>query len=235
MNIYLSSSWKNRKRVRALATALRASGHDVYDFTDANSRGGVQEIPPEKFPENFDPENHKYAEYLKSFPEWKTSVMCNKRALAKCNIVVLMLPAGNDAHADAYYALGLGKYLIVCGQPRKDERTPTHLWAQAFVDTDEDVLKHLEGRSEAIRTGDVVLHRPTGESWLVAYVEEDQKHLAPCGYPFCLAPVSDCVVLERASDDQSFELLLSMSNMSGHDARDDFRRKYARRVLGLDP
>lgn len=37
--IYLSSSWKNRERVRALACALREElGFGVYDFTDPASR-----------------------------------------------------------------------------------------------------------------------------------------------------------------------------------------------------
>lgn len=33
MNIYLSSSWKNRERVRGLAQELRIAGYDAYDFT----------------------------------------------------------------------------------------------------------------------------------------------------------------------------------------------------------
>lgn len=49
--IYLSSSWKNRDRVRSLAIALRAAGHDVYDFTNPACRN-VPEIPPERFPDN---------------------------------------------------------------------------------------------------------------------------------------------------------------------------------------
>ncbi len=57
MNIYLSSSWKNRVRVRALAIALRSEGHEVYDFTDPNSRK-MPEIPPEKYPDLFDPVKH---------------------------------------------------------------------------------------------------------------------------------------------------------------------------------
>jgi hypothetical protein len=32
--IYISSSWKNRVRVREIADLLRLHGYDVYDFTD---------------------------------------------------------------------------------------------------------------------------------------------------------------------------------------------------------
>lgn len=233
MNIYLSSSWKNRDRVRALAIALREAGHEVYDFTDSDCRPGVPELPPEKFPDNFDPQQHVYREYMQAFPEWKAGVICNKNALKKCDVVVLMLPAGNDAHADAFYGFGRGKYLIVCGQPRLNERTPTHLWAQAFVDNDGEVVKHLEGRNTKLRTADVVLHKPTGETWLVAYAEEDGKHLMPCGWPPSRASVSDCFVLERASDEASAKLLQEMAAMSSPDAQSDSRRLFARRVLGM--
>jgi hypothetical protein len=142
MNVYLSSSWKNRERVRALARLLRAEGHEVYDFTDPACRN-TPEIPPERFPEQFDPGKHVYREYIQSVPEWRAAVECNQAALENAAVVVLMLPCGNDAHADAYWALGRYAKLIVCGQPRKGDRTPTHLWAHMIVDRDEDVPSAL--------------------------------------------------------------------------------------------
>lgn len=141
--IYLSSSWKNRERVRALATVLREVGHEVYDFTDPASRC-VPEIPPERFPENFDPDRGLYRDYLEAVPEWREAVECNRDALDRCETVVLMLPCGNDAHADAFYALGKGKSLIVVGQPKKDDRTPTHLWADVILDYDFQALQFLQ-------------------------------------------------------------------------------------------
>lgn len=150
MNIYLSSSWKNRDRVRALAIELRSRGHTVYDFTDKDCRPeNAVEIPPEKFPAQFDPANELYGDYISRHPEWKAAVMSNKKAIEDCDVVILMLPCGNDAHADAYYGLGLGKHLVVCGQPKAGDRTPTHLWADAIVPEDKDVLH-------------VILHRRSG-------------------------------------------------------------------------
>lgn len=142
MKIYISSSRKNRERVRALAIRLREKGHEVYDFTDPESRkafGGV-EIPPERFPEQFDPEKHNYREYLLAVPEWEEAVLCNQRALHWCDLAVLLLPCGMDAHADWGLAVGLGKHTVVAGAPRAGERTPSHLWADALLDRDEDVL-----------------------------------------------------------------------------------------------
>lgn len=142
--IYLSSSWKNRERVRRLAETLRASGFEVYDFTDPACRK-VPEIPPERFPDNFDPERHLYREYITAVPEWRQAVECNRAALDRCTDVILMLPCGQDGHADAFYALDKGKRLIVVGQPRKDERTPTHLWADVILDYDFQAFDYLRG------------------------------------------------------------------------------------------
>jgi hypothetical protein len=133
--IYISSSWKNRERVRALAEMLRGDGHEVYDFTDPSCRKS-EEIPPERFPEEFDPEQHLYSEYLDR-PEWHQAVSENRQALDRCDLVVLLLPCGNDAHADWAYAVGRGKKSVVVGHPGKGERSPVHLWADGFCsDTD---------------------------------------------------------------------------------------------------
>lgn len=187
MNIYISSSWKNRDRVRALAISLRENGHQVYDFTDPDSRK-MPEIPPEKFPDAFDPEKHLYREYL-NVPEWKAAVQCNREALDRCDAVVLLLPCGNDAHADWAYAVGKGKWTAVVGQPRKGERTPSHWWTDAFLDSDLEVAGWLECE-ESRRT----LHKlraycasPTG----VQFVANGE----PCCYGIVVTPYhsDDCV------------------------------------------
>jgi len=144
MHVYISSSWKNRERVRALAKVLRDTCHTVYDFTDPACRG-VPEIPPERFPDQFDPAKHVYRLYLQAVPEWRAAVMCNQEALKRCDTIVLLLPAGNDSHADAYYALGLGKRLYVCGHPNAGDRTPTHLWADRLFDNEDELVKYCNG------------------------------------------------------------------------------------------
>lgn len=135
--VYLSSSWKNRDRVRAMAIRLRALGHTVYDFTDPTCRD-TPEIPPELFAEQFDLAKQEYRTYINK-PEWIAAVECNQKALHRCDICVLMLPAGNDAHSDWAYAVGRGKITIVVGAPRAGDRTPTHLWADFIVATDGEV------------------------------------------------------------------------------------------------
>jgi hypothetical protein len=55
-------------------------------------------------------------------------------------------------------------------------------------------------QTAAPRCGDHVLHRPSGETWLVAWCEGDD--LAWCGWPNGMARTSDCEIVKRASDEE---------------------------------
>lgn len=78
-----------------------------------------------------------------------------------------------------------------------------------------------------MRTGDAVLHRPSGETWSVAFVEDGR--LCARGWPLSLVPVEDCELKRACSDEQHDKILHEMAAMSGNDPR----RSYARRKLGL--
>jgi hypothetical protein len=147
MKVYISSSWKNRERVRALAKELEGAGYFVYDFTNPKHRA-TPDVPPERYPEQFDPEKHDYAEYLRTNPEWKMAVMGNMAALKGCDVCVLLLPCGLDAHSDWAFAVGRGKVSAVVGHPQKGERVPTHLWAETMLPSDSDVLPWLDQLGE---------------------------------------------------------------------------------------
>lgn len=142
MNIYISSSWKNREQVREMAIKLREMGHTVYDFTDPKCRK-TPEIPPEKFPEEFDPNKHLYSEYIQR-DEWRKAIIENRHAIHKADFIILLLPCGNDSHADWAYGVGHGTPNIVVGQPRKGERSPVHMWADAILDTVEQAYRYIE-------------------------------------------------------------------------------------------
>lgn len=77
-----------------------------------------------------------------------------------------------------------------------------------------------------MRTGDYVLHKPSGETWVVAYVNGDD--LAWCGWPHGLARTSDCELVKQCTDEEHDKLLVEMSKISG-----DSRGSYARRALVL--
>lgn len=142
MNIYISSSWKNREQVREMAIKLREMGHEVYDFTDPKCRT-TPEIPPEKFPEEFDPEKHLYSEYIQR-DEWRKAIIENRRAIHHADFIILLLPCGNDSHADWAYGVGRGIPNMVVGQPRKGERSPVHMWADAILDTVSQAYAYID-------------------------------------------------------------------------------------------
>ena len=81
--------------------------------------------------------------------------------------------------------------------------------------------------NETIDTGDTVKHGPTGETWLVAYVQGD--HLAWCGWPEGEAQLSDCTLVKKASPEEREKLLRQMADSSSSGPR----QRYARRILGL--
>lgn len=56
-----------------------------------------------------------------------------------------------------------------------------------------------------IDTADHVFHRPTGETWLVAYVEGDR--LCACGWPCTLARLEDCALVKKATAEERDDLL----------------------------
>ena len=78
---------------------------------------------------------------------------------------------------------------------------------------------------QTIDTGDTVKHGPTGETWLVAFVDGDR--LAWCGWPEGTANVSDCTLVRKATDESRFALLQEMARSAGN----GIRQRYARRVL----
>lgn len=91
-----------------------------------------------------------------------------------------------------------------------------------------------------MRTGDSCFHKPTGETWLVAFVDEARGHVAPCGWPMCLAQLTDCTLVESCSDEESEKWLQRLADMGGgHDPRKSWaqraiadREQKARDALG---
>ena len=78
--------------------------------------------------------------------------------------------------------------------------------------------------SERPRCGDHVLHKPTGEKWVVAYSEGND--LSPIGWPECIASLSDCEITKKCSDEEHRLWVGEFAKST----RDSFR---TRRVLAL--
>lgn len=78
-------------------------------------------------------------------------------------------------------------------------------------------------------TGDVVLHKPTGEKWVVAYVSGE--NLCCVGWPESFAKVADCVLVRVATTEERRKLLESMASMQGDRTGYDSRKSYAKHRL----
>lgn len=112
MNIYVASSWRNEKRQQEVVAALRADGHEVYDFR------------------NPAPEDHGFSwRQINPDRSWLTDpkkfrlglrheiaahgFRLDMNALVSCDACVLVLPCGRSAHLELGWASGAGKTTIV--------------------------------------------------------------------------------------------------------------------------
>ena len=68
-----------------------------------------------------------------------------------------------------------------------------------------------------IRAGDIVHHEPTGEDWVVAYVNGER--LAWCGWPEGEANLNDCWLKKTCTDEEHIKLLHEIAKSDGPRAR----------------
>lgn len=78
------------------------------------------------------------------------------------------------------------------------------------------------------RCGDHVLHHPSGQTWVVAFADEDRGELSAAGWPASIVKLSDCELVMRCSDAEHTAAVLGWMTSGGTGG--DFRRA---RVLAL--
>ncbi len=111
MKYFIASRWENMKQVQYLTENLHALGHEIFSYVD-DKRNFV----PKK-------ELEQPAELFKAGDDWRTRPSLkalfekNMAGLASCDVMVLLLPAGETSHIEAGIAYGLSKKMILIGQP----------------------------------------------------------------------------------------------------------------------
>jgi len=82
-----------------------------------------------------------------------------------------------------------------------------------------------------LRSGDVVLHRPSGEKWVLAYAEGEE--VSACGWPFSIARAADCDLVKAATDEQHIAMLASWGDEEHRNDRGalDWRHVVCKRQL----
>lgn len=110
------SSYRNKEAVESLVDQLRRRGFTCYNFCDQPADPNQADAHPE--------EQMKVLESKQDFHEDEHFKKLFKRDLAglkNAENVILLQPCGLSAHMEAGIAFGLGKPLIMVGEPIKPE------------------------------------------------------------------------------------------------------------------
>ena len=144
MKVYVASSWRNEAQP-GVVTALRAAGHQVYDFRNPQQNGSGfhwsdispdwQSWTPEEFKEGLE---HPLAE--KGFAS-------DYEALDWADAVVMVMPCGRSTHLELGYAAGQKKTTVIMlteAEPELMYKMATHL-----VTSTQQMLDALQAEQEA--------------------------------------------------------------------------------------
>lgn len=154
MKIYLASSWRNARQPEVLA-ALRAAGHEVYDFRNpvpGNNGFGWKQLglgdQREWMPEIFrNALKHPVAQQGFEF---------DMNALQDADATVLLLPCGRSAHLELGYAVGAEQATFVLTDKTLDEPELMYLMCTGIATSLEELLQMLKG--ECANCGHAAVH-----------------------------------------------------------------------------
>ncbi len=154
MNIYLASSWRNSyfDLVHETLSKVRFGNElaKVYNFRAEDSVFSWDMVDEHwtswRIPEFNAILNH---------PEVERGFARDWGALLGCDVLVLLLPCGNDAHLEAGFVMGIRKPIIIYA-PNGEGFTPGLMYklaGSALVESTKDVIERLR-----------VIHRQRNDS-----------------------------------------------------------------------
>lgn len=136
--IYLASSWRNPRYLGVLA-ALRAGGHDVYDFRNPEpGNDGFHWTDIDVAWQSWTPA--EYVALVTSHQAAQRGFDFDKRALDWADLCVLLLPCGRSAHLEAGYMIGQGKPTIFYIRPEDFEPELMYLLGSGFCFDDQSMI-----------------------------------------------------------------------------------------------
>jgi hypothetical protein len=139
--IYVASSWRNPRQI-PVVQALRADGHEVYDFRNpAPGKKGFawSDIDPEWLKWNGD----QFRAALRH-PIAQAGFGLDHAAMEWADTFVMVLPCGRSAHLELGWACGARKRTIILLE-EKQEPELMYLEAQHHCLTIDEVLYLLHG------------------------------------------------------------------------------------------
>ena len=139
--IYVASSWRN-KYYPEVVEALRAKGHEVYDFRNPPHGGNGfrwTDIDEKALEWSFD----EYAEGL-HHPKAERQFKADLEALEWADTCVLVLPSGRSAHTEAGWMAGAGRRVFVYIPEMQEPELMYKLFDGVIGSLDEllEALKH---------------------------------------------------------------------------------------------
>ncbi len=137
--IYVASSWRN-KYFPAVVEALRAKGHEVYDFRNPPHGGNGfrwTDIDEKALEWSFD----EYSEGL-HHPKAERQFKADLEALEWADTCVLVLPSGRSAHTEAGWMAGAGRRVFVY-IPEMQEPELMYKLFDGVVGSMEDLLEAI--------------------------------------------------------------------------------------------
>lgn len=130
------AKFRNKERVDFLVGEIREKGESCYNFCDLPADPDNPDAPPE--------EQMKIFEKTRDFFDdsyFNTVFERDLEGLKNAEKVIVLLPAGNSVHIEIGIAYGLGKPLVLIGEPEKPETL--YLIFQERYDTIEDFLQTI--------------------------------------------------------------------------------------------
>ena len=137
--IYVASRWRN-KYFPAVVEALRAKGHEVYDFRNPPHGGNGfrwTDIDEKALEWSFD----EYSEGL-HHPKAERQFKADLEALEWADTCVLVLPSGRSAHTEAGWMAGAGRRVFVY-IPEMQEPELMYKLFDGVVGSMEDLLEAI--------------------------------------------------------------------------------------------
>ncbi len=142
MKIYVASSWRNLLQPGVVA-ALRAAGHEVYDFKNpaaGNSGFSWKQIDPSwQMGGPVTPTQHRE---MLQHPIAQAGFKSDMDALRECDVCVLVLPCGRSAHLELGWAVGAGKKTVVL-EPDPIEPDLMYLMCGAFCTSWDELMDYF--------------------------------------------------------------------------------------------
>ena len=114
MKVYVASSWRNERQPEVVQ-AIRAAGHQVYDFRNPNE--GNRE-PDQGFRwSDIDPDWQSWSplQFVDALdhPLAHDGYVRDFEALESADAVVLVMPCGRSAHLELGFGVGMSKLSII--------------------------------------------------------------------------------------------------------------------------